>query len=128
MWRRPDILIKICHHSIVMGDGPPAWKSKMNILVADDDLISRKMLAGVLADWGHEVAVACDGTEAWRLLQERVPELAILDWMMPGLDGAELCRRVRKLQTPTPVYLILLTSRSAKPDIVAGLQAAPTIT
>ena len=95
----------------------------MKILIADDDLISRKMLAGILTDWGHGVAVASDGTEAWRLLQESVPELAILDWMMPGPDGAELCRRVRKMQTPMPVYIILLTSRNAKADIVTGLEA-----
>ena len=95
----------------------------MKILIADDDLISRKMLAGVLTAWGHAVAVAADGLEAWRLLQEGGPELAILDWMMPGLDGAELCRRLRKMQTPTPVYIILLTSRNAKADIVTGLEA-----
>ena len=95
----------------------------MKILIADDDLLSRKMLAGVLADWGHEIIVATDGTEAWRLLQEQVPALAILDWKMPGIDGFELCRRVRQLPTSTPTYLILLTSRTAKADIVAGLQA-----
>jgi CheY-like chemotaxis protein len=95
----------------------------VKILIADDDLISRTMLEGILTDWGHEVAVVCDGAEAWRLLQESPPELAILDWIMPGLDGAEVCRRERQKQTATPVYLILLTARDAKADVVAGLQA-----
>ena len=95
----------------------------MKILIADDDLISNKMLEGVLHGWGHEVVVACDGTQAWKLLQEGPPELAILDWLMPGLDGAELCRRLRTGQTATPVYVILLTGKSGKADIVAGLRA-----
>jgi CheY-like chemotaxis protein len=95
----------------------------VKILLADDDLISRRMLEGILAEWGHEVAAVGDGTEALRLLEESPPELAILDWMMPGLDGVEVCRRVRRRQTPTPVYLILLTSRNAKADVVAGLEA-----
>src|SRR5262249_54953525 len=80
-------------------------------------------LEGVLRNWGHEVVAASNGLEAWRLLQQSPPELAILDWIMPDLDGAELCRRLRQSQTATPVYLILLTGKSARADIVAGLQA-----
>lgn len=95
----------------------------MKVLIADDELISRRMLEGVLTDWGYEVTAACDGTEAWRLLHEVPPALAILDWMMPGLDGAELCRRLRQSRTSTPVYVIMLTGRNAKADVVAGLQA-----
>lgn len=96
----------------------------MRILIADDDATSRLVLAGVLKKFGHEVAVAVDGTEAWETMQRPdAPRLAILDWMMPGLAGVEVCRRVRGLESDEPPYLILLTSMSEKADIVAGLEA-----
>jgi two-component system, cell cycle response regulator len=96
----------------------------MKILIADDDVTSRLVLAGVLKKWGHEVAAKVDGTEAWEAMRRPdAPTLAILDWMMPGLDGVEVCRRIRGLQTDQPPYLIVLTSRGDKADIVAGLEA-----
>ncbi len=68
----------------------------MKLLVADDDATSRKMLEAILQKWGYEVVVARDGAEAWQALQAgNAPELAVLDWMMPEMDGLEVCRRVR---------------------------------
>jgi DNA-binding response OmpR family regulator len=91
--------------------------------MAEDDLISRRVLERTLEDWGHEVIVATDGLAAWEVLcHPDAPPLAILDWMMPGMDGPELCRRVRALNRQEPTYLILLTARTRKEDIAAGLE------
>jgi len=96
----------------------------MKILIAEDDPVSRRVLAATLEKFGYEVEVATDGAEAWAaLLDENAPHLAIIDWMMPELDGVEICRRVRALPTTTPPYLILLTAKSGKEDVVAGLDA-----
>jgi len=96
----------------------------VRILVADDDLTSRLVLAGMLKKWGHEVVATVDGTEAWDAIrQPGAPPLAVLDWMMPGLSGVEVCGRVRGLHSDQPPYLILLTSKGEKADIVAGLEA-----
>ena len=93
-------------------------------LIADDELHSRRLLQDALAPEGYEILEACDGPEALSLLQrDPAPALAILDWMMPGLDGVEVCRRVRGQPRPAPPYLILLTSRDRAEDIVAGLDA-----
>jgi PAS domain S-box-containing protein len=96
----------------------------MKILVAEDDAVSRRLLTITLAKWGYEVCVTVDGTEAWQALQaEDAPELAILDWMMPGIDGLELCRRLRARKESQPAYVILLTAKSRPEDIAAGLGA-----
>jgi diguanylate cyclase (GGDEF)-like protein len=96
----------------------------MRILIADDDLTSRTVLAGVLKKAGHEVEAKIDGAQAWeRLQQPDAPELVILDWMMPQMDGPELVRRVRALPSARPPYILILTSRGEKADIVAGLEA-----
>ena len=96
----------------------------MRILVADDDLTTRLVLTGVLTKWNHEVVVAVDGTQAWETMQRSdAPTLAILDWMMPGLSGVEVCGLVRSLPSDQPPYLILLTSKGEKADIVTGLEA-----
>jgi two-component system, cell cycle response regulator len=96
----------------------------MRILIADDDTTSRLVLAGVLKKFGHDVVATVNGTEAWEAMQEAdAPRLAILDWMMPGLTGVDVCRSVRDLASDEPPYLILLTSMSEKTDIVAGLEA-----
>jgi len=96
----------------------------VKILVAEDDVVSRTALSQVLRRAGHEVITAADGLEAWRLLQHPdAPQIAVLDWMMPGLDGPEICRRMRA-RTPRPaVYLLLLTGRSEKQDVIQGLKA-----
>jgi two-component system, cell cycle response regulator len=96
----------------------------MRILIADDDATSRLILTGVLKKFGHDVVATVDGTEAWECLRRPdAPTLAILDWMMPGLAGVDVVRRVRSLGSDEPPYLILLTSMSEKADIVAGLEA-----
>jgi phosphoserine phosphatase RsbU/P len=96
----------------------------MKILIADDDPVSRRLLQLTLLSWGYEALAAQDGQEAWQALQqEDGPALAILDWLMPGLDGLEVCRRVRQTPALSHLYLILLTAKGERQDIVAGLQA-----
>lgn len=96
----------------------------MKILVAEDDFTTRTMLQSVLLRWGYEVQAVADGTIALAVMEKpESPRLALLDWTMPGLDGVEVCRRLRAHQTAEPPYLILLTARSQKDDIVVGLQA-----
>ena len=96
----------------------------MRILIAEDDQVSRRVLDFRLKAWGHEVVITKDGEEAWAALQRNdAPRLAILDWMMPGTDGIEVCRRVRQSQSTTPTYIILLTGKSSKEDVVKGLDA-----
>jgi diguanylate cyclase (GGDEF)-like protein len=96
----------------------------MKILIAEDDAVSRRLLEATLTRWGYEVVTCCDGQEAWEALQqEDAPSLAILDWMMPRMDGLEVCRRVRKLESDIYRYLILLTAKSQKEDLIEGLGA-----
>jgi phosphoserine phosphatase RsbU/P len=96
----------------------------MRILIAEDDAVSRRLLETVLTRWGYEVVAAGDGTEAWKeLTAEGAPRLAILDWMMPGMDGVEVCRQVRARENRPYTYLVLLTAKSDKEDIASGLEA-----
>jgi len=96
----------------------------MRILIAEDDPVSRRVLDLRLKAWGHEVVMTKDGAEAWAALQRNdAPRLAILDWMMPGMNGVEVCRRLRQSQSTTPAYIILLTAKSSKEDVVKGLDA-----
>jgi phosphoserine phosphatase RsbU/P len=92
------------------------------ILIADDDSSSRELISSRVEKWGYNVIVTKDGTEAMTILRQRnAPSLAILDWMMPGMDGPEICRRVR--ETDKIVYIILLTSRGTKADLIEALRA-----
>ncbi len=98
----------------------------MKVLVADDDRIAATVLAQTLRQWEFDVTVVPDGAEALRYLQAhgaRTPILAILDWMMPNLEGADVCRRVRLEMPLANMYLILLTSLESKGHIIAGLDA-----
>src|SRR5579872_5391292 len=97
----------------------------MRILIADDSIVSRHLLDATLRKWGYEVVVACDGVEAWNILQSPdAPKLAILDWVMPGLTGPEVCSRVREnAKDDTYTYMLLLTSRSQKEDLIEGMEA-----
>jgi DNA-binding response OmpR family regulator len=95
---------------------------RIAILVAEDDPISRELICTRLSRWGYDVIATQDGCEAMSVLREKdAPALGILDWMMPGMDGLEICRRVREVNRQ--VYLILLTARGTKHDIVEGLNA-----
>lgn len=96
----------------------------MRILVADDDPINRRLLQASLVTWNYEVILARDGKEAWNiLLREDAPKLAILDWMMPGMDGPEICREVRKRNDKFYTYILLLTANLRKEEIIVGLEA-----
>jgi len=95
----------------------------MKVLIAEDSFASRCSLESMLRSWNYDVVAANDGEEAWKLFQEvDAPRLAVLDWMMPGLDGLEVCRRVRAQPHLESTYLILLTARVDQEDIVAGLE------
>ncbi len=96
----------------------------IKVLVADDDRIAAAVLAQTLSRWEFDVTVVGDGAEAWRHLEGvAAPTLAVLDRMMPGLDGAEICRRVRRDMPSANMYLVLLTSLGRGEDVVSGLDA-----
>jgi diguanylate cyclase (GGDEF)-like protein len=96
----------------------------MRVLIAEDDAVSCRLLEAFLQKWGYEVTVAKQGDEAWRLLRsEDGPKLAILDWMMPGMDGVEVCREIKKGAPESAVYVLLLTSRSQAQDLLEAFEA-----
>ena len=95
----------------------------MKILIADDDSVSRRLLQNYLQKWGYEVTAAQDGAEAWRLFEGGLFPMVITDWMMPGMDGSGLLRRIRASPRPGYVYAILLTAKSQKEDLVEGMEA-----
>jgi two-component system, cell cycle response regulator len=98
----------------------------MRILIADDSIVSRHLLEATLRKWGYEVVVACDGAEAWEILQsDKAPKLVILDWVMPGMTGPEVCRRARdhSKEKDTYTYILLLTSKSLKEDLIEGMES-----
>jgi phosphoserine phosphatase RsbU/P len=96
----------------------------MRILIAEDDAVSRRLLEATLRRWGHAVVTTCDGAQAWEeMRKEDAPLVAILDVEMPGLGGVELCRRLRASVRAVAPYLILLTARGGKRNVVAGLEA-----
>jgi len=96
----------------------------VRVLIAEDEPVARVRLIRVLESWGYQVSVAEDGDEAWRLLQlPDAPSLAIVDWMMPGLDGTEICRRVKADPEGRQPYVIMLTANKATADIVTAMDA-----
>jgi two-component system cell cycle response regulator len=96
----------------------------MKILIAEDDPVSRRVLEANLVEWGYDVMIASDGSEAWELLQKPgAPNLVISDWMMPHMDGLELCRRIRQMEKSGYIYFIILTAKGRKEDIIEGLEA-----
>ncbi len=96
----------------------------MRILIAEDDPVSNKLLASHLSKWYYEVVATEDGTKAWDVLAGPDPPLlAILDWMMPGYDGIELCRKIRGSPQLDSAYIILLTAKGQKQDVITGLEA-----
>ena len=98
--------------------------SALPVLVAEDDPIFRRVLENWLNSWGYEVTTVDDGTQAWEaLLQEEAPKLLILDWMMPGMDGPELCQKIRDRKQVPYSYILLVTSKDEKQDLVNGLNA-----
>ena len=96
----------------------------MQVLIAEDDAVSRCLLEATLRKLGYEVVVARDGAAAWTILEsDDSPRLAVLDWMMPFRDGPQLCREVRKRSDQPYTYILLLTTRDQKQDIVEGMSA-----
>jgi two-component system, cell cycle response regulator len=96
----------------------------VRVLVAEDDPITRKLLQAHLTKWGHEVVLCADGAEAWDVLsRDDSPRLAVLDWMMPGMDGVTICREIRTQERQSYIYVILLTAKTKKEDVIEGLEA-----
>ena len=96
----------------------------MKILIAEDDAISRRLLDTILKKWGYEVVIAYNGGQAWAELQkEDAPRLAILDWMMPEMDGVEVCGKVRERTDAPYVYILLLSAKSQREDLVKGMES-----
>ena len=96
----------------------------MRILVAEDSPTTRVMLEGTLAQWGYDVIVASDGDEAWEILQrEDAPKLVILDWMMPGMEGVEVCQKIREVASPNPIWIIMLTSKDPTEYMVEAIES-----
>jgi DNA-binding response OmpR family regulator len=95
----------------------------MKILLAEDDRAAREALEALLRSWGYDLVSVADGLAAWEALRDTdPPQLALLDWMMPGLEGVEVCRRAREHFTRRPPYLILITARAGEDDLIAGLE------
>ncbi|MEJ2057436.1 MAG: response regulator transcription factor [Desulfofustis sp.] len=96
----------------------------MKILIAEDEYTTRLMVQVSLEDWGYSVESTKDGNEAWALLKlNNQVEIAILDWEMPGLNGVELCRRIKNMKRSSPIHVILLTARDSRNDISKGFDA-----
>ncbi|MBC7962103.1 MAG: diguanylate cyclase [Steroidobacteraceae bacterium] len=96
----------------------------MKILIAEDDPAFRQLLEDILVTWGYEVVVTRDGNEAWQALMAKdAPQLAILDWKMPGMEGIEICRQFRKDAKENYTYIILLTSQQRDEELVIGMEA-----
>jgi diguanylate cyclase (GGDEF)-like protein len=95
----------------------------MKILIAEDDLITSRILGKNLQSWGYEVVLAGSGEQAWQALGDSNLRLAILDWMMPGMDGIEICKKIRRRKKYKYTYIILLSAKDRKQDIIAGLSS-----
>jgi len=96
----------------------------MKVLIAEDDRATGELLAGTFRRWEYHTTLVPDGTQAWtHLAQTAAPTLAVLDWMMPGIDGPDICRRVRSDLPLANMYLMLVTAREKRSDMIAGLEA-----
>ena len=96
----------------------------MKILIVEDDPVSRRLLEVTLGKFGYDVVVTSNGNEALEVLQgPSVPSLVISDWMMPGMDGLELCRNIRGMKKSSYTYFIILTAKGGKEDVIKGLDA-----
>ncbi len=96
----------------------------VQVLLADDDRIATEMLRRTVGRWGFQLSSVPNGGEAWEHLSKaEEPTLAILDWMMPVMDGPEVCRRVRRERPLANIYLVLLTALESRDDVVAGHEA-----
>ncbi|MDE2484200.1 MAG: SpoIIE family protein phosphatase [candidate division NC10 bacterium] len=95
----------------------------MRILIVDDDADMRRLLLRTLQRWGYDVVSAADGAQAWELLQNEPISFVITDWIMPKLDGLGLCRRIREGRFERYIYIILLTAKNSKDELIKGMEA-----
>jgi diguanylate cyclase (GGDEF)-like protein len=96
----------------------------MKVLIAEDEPTSRRMIESLLRRWDYDVQVAQDGFEALQILQQAdAPKLAVIDWLMPGVDGIQLCQKIRQVKTDSYTYVLLLTGKHAQEDVITGLEA-----
>ncbi len=96
----------------------------MKVLIVEDDPMSRRLLESFLKDWGYEVISMPDGVQAWEIMRHaEAPSMVISDWMMPAMDGPELCEKIRGMDRPDYTYFILLTAKGNKKDIIEGLES-----
>ena len=96
----------------------------MRVLVAEDNPVFQATLLKLLKSWEYEVTLVADGEQAWQLLKGgHGPRLALIDWFIPGVDGLELCRRVRAFAAPPYTYILLLTGKDQPDDVVRGIEA-----
>jgi DNA-binding response OmpR family regulator len=96
----------------------------MKILIADDELVSRRMLQALLTMWGHEVISVQDGNAAYEVLKQvDAPRVALLDWVMPGKDGVDVCRAIRRERPEPYTFMLLLTAKDAKENLIEGLES-----
>jgi two-component system NtrC family sensor kinase len=95
----------------------------MKVLIAEDDPVSRRLLQSYLQRWGHEVVATVNGAEAWRQIQAESFPLVVSDWMMPEMDGVQLVKHIRAHPRPGYTYIILVTDKSQKEDVVTGIEA-----
>jgi diguanylate cyclase (GGDEF)-like protein len=96
----------------------------MRVLIAEDEAVPRRLLQASLERWGYEVVVASNGSDAAQiLLSPDAPKMALLDWLMPGVDGAELCQTIRRNKPEPYTYILLLTGRRTQDDVIRGLEA-----
>ena len=122
-WQMSDLEISDRPKATELTTGPAVARfAKMPIVIAEDDLVSRTLMSSLMEKWGFKAVITQDGHQAMAALRaEQGPALAILDWMMPGMDGLQVCRRVR--ESEKMVYVIMLTSLGTKENIVEGLHA-----
>ncbi len=97
-------------------------KNRMKVLLAEDETISCKALEKDIKNWGFEVIATHDGKQAWDTLHKEEISIAILDWLMPGMSGIELCKKIRR-EYPRDIYIILLTGKDEEDDISQGIEA-----
>jgi two-component system, cell cycle response regulator len=96
----------------------------MKIMIVEDDAITRRILESSLKKWGYEVISVIDGSAAWEIMRNpNAPSLVISDWMMPNMDGVELCKKIRAIEKAEYTYFILLTTKTEKKDIIEGLES-----
>jgi two-component system, cell cycle response regulator len=100
-------------------------ESRTKVLVVEDSPVYRRLITGHLEEWGFRVSIAKNGMEAWNILQEPdTPKLVLMDWIMPGMDGVDLCRKLRsRSSSDSYVYIILLTAKDAKGDLLQAMEA-----